>query len=1023
MNETSFAKSLDEVLWKHQKEAIEFVLQRLRKVNPGTALVRMPTGTGKTGVIAVLSIAPPQSGWSLVLTPWQNLCSQMVQDLARRFWDSRGLSPPAKPRVERLYPKTLAHILQSVHGNECILVSTFSTLVAIFKKQKSGYAKLAQRLSLVFVDEGHYEPAVEWGQSVKHLRRPTLLLTATPYRNDLKLFRVKNEDVYNFTHADAVKRHIIRKVKFVSLKEPEPDGKGLRAWCEEFARFWKSADRKQLHKNGRGIICCSKMATVQRVTELLRELRVDALGIHEGFKGKRRNWLLRHTPDPMAVGFKVRVHQNKLTEGLDDSRFCVVAILNRIRNDRKLIQQVGRVLRTTARKPETAIVLYSRGLAVERSWNNYLEFEGQPDLIDPERYRRFLDRLLNEQPGMEYFAGRFRRKFDARSPDLPAQVLLRASCVVRRVGKDFDWNDFTDFTSDALLLEDCILLGPDNGPLTGPNNSSLWVYAIFGNTPLLMEHSQYEVRLGATAAVQHNNLLFLVDTEDLYPLDYISQFTSKVGPDELGKIFPKIGTIPKEVSLHNPWPTGSVVKSSKIHADNLADTPAQLSDAVSVCSTARANVRPDGPGPVRRHYVGFQRGRLSEQLRSTDRSEFSLREYVMWTKELGQRIEGSRRVPPDFFRRYLSQADPPVPVVPKYLVLKFYETDREVQDAADNPIEFVDSISELTEVNGTSNNAARWECTLRYRDLNNPDSNVKEAKAGLAYDPGPRRFRIHGEALNQELTVFEDGSDEGEGFVTYLNNHDELFTIALREPELFYAAQSFYRLDYTHAEARIAGMLIPWQGLDSVRSEKGKTGARKTEWDSASIFRIIDSRQNSGLIPRNFGKPEFLFCDDLNQEPADFVCANFSTRKIAFIHAKNGDDHSVSASALHVIVAQAQKNLTLMSRGGSVPATLDRWTRDSKWPNTNIRRWRLGARSLPEKDALWAKIRSEILDYPESTREVWLVLGKTLERAALVDQLQDPDKRDAVTGQVLYLLSCLQSSCIQLGVRLRVFCH
>jgi superfamily II DNA or RNA helicase len=269
MNETSFAKSLNEVLWQHQKEAIEFALERLRKANPSATLIRMPTGTGKTGVIAVVSLGTSQSGWSLVLTPWKNLCNQMVQDLGRRFWESRGLTPPAKPRVQRLYPKSLAQVLKNVES-DWILVSTFATLVGIFKRQKTEYAKLAERLSLVFVDEGHYEPAVEWGQAVKQLRRPTLLLTATPYRNDLKLFRVKKGDVYNFTHDEAVKRHIIRKVKFHVMREAEPHDKALRAWCEEFARFWKNSERRNLHKNGRGIICCSKMTTVMRVTDTQR---------------------------------------------------------------------------------------------------------------------------------------------------------------------------------------------------------------------------------------------------------------------------------------------------------------------------------------------------------------------------------------------------------------------------------------------------------------------------------------------------------------------------------------------------------------------------------------------------------------------------------------------------------------------------------------------------------------------------------------------------------------------------------
>jgi hypothetical protein len=170
----------------------------------------------------------------------------------------------------------------------------------------------------------------------------------------------------------------------------------------------------------------------------------------------------------------------------------------------------------------------------------------------------------------------------------------------------------------------------------------------------LIEHSQYEVRLGAAAAVRHNDLLFMVDTEGLYPTDYLSQYTNKVPPDELARIFGRDTATPKEVSLQNPWPAGPAVKSSTIHADNLADTPAQLSDAVLVGSTVRANVRSEGAGSVRRHYAGFQRGRLSEQLRSTEKSAFSLQEYVDWTKELGERVRAIHRLLPEFFGRYLS---------------------------------------------------------------------------------------------------------------------------------------------------------------------------------------------------------------------------------------------------------------------------------------------------------------------------------------------------------------------------------
>ena len=57
------------------------------------------------------------------------------------------------------------------------------------------------------------------------------------------------------------------------------------------------------------------------------------------------------------------------------------------------------------------------------------------------------------------------------------------------------------------------------------------------------------------------------------------------------------------------------------------------------------------------------------------------------------------------------------------------------------------------------------------------------------------------------------------------------------------------------------------------------------------------------------------------------------------------------------------------------------------------------------------------------TTEVWLVLGKTLEKYAFLQQLKDETKRTAVTGQVVYLLSSLLANCTQVDVSLRVFCQ
>jgi superfamily II DNA or RNA helicase len=1010
---------LDRLLWQHQRDALKFAVERLRgSQRLGTALVRLPTGTGKTGIIAVLAIVDRPSNWTLVLTPWRNLCDQMIQDLDSRFWTSRKWNPKIKPSVQRLYPSNLTKILEN-KSTQNVLVATFATLVTIFRKhRKDKYGQLADRLSEVFVDEGHYEPAVEWGQAVKQLNKPTLLLTATPYRNDLKLFRVKKEDVFNFTHKDAVARRIIREVEFRSLGVAEPTDRTLRDWCDAFVKFWNSARRRNLPEGARAIVCCAQMSTVREVTRLLREQNLNAIGIHEGFAATRLKWLKRHTPDPSRERANIWVHQQKLTEGLDDSRFCVLAFVNRIANDRKLIQQIGRIVRTISREPERAFVVFSEGLPLERSWKNYREFETQPGLVDPDRYRKALEQLLQMQPEMEYFGKRFRRKFETESPGLASEVLLPTSCAVREIHESFQWNDFVAFTSDFLLLNDCIILGPNSDAVVGPGQSRLWVYAVFGNTPMLIEHSHYEMRLGAMAAVQHHDLLFIADTEGVYPYEYIGDHGRKIRPDQLGRIFPSKNTTPKQVSLLNSWPTGPAIKGSTAHADNLEVIPAQLSDSVFICSNLRASVKePNSPNIVRHRYAGFERGRIAEQLRSTERSAFSLKEFVDWTKELGGHIVSERRKLPAFFKRYLAPVDPPSQVIPNYFVLNFFESEIELIDQDGQTVELVDSI---VEVKPKEDNSSLFEFILEFR---RPGSTkIKSATIVLSYDSGAERFRVQNRELNSEILVRKISREEDQGLIAFINSVDESFTVVLNKSDVFYTSQAFYQIDFSYAEAQVTSTVETWAGLANVRSEKGRLGKKRTSWEDSSIFGLLDSRQQNDLIRERFGRPELLICDDLNTECADFVCVNFSQHKIAFIHAKHGDEHKVAASALHVVVAQAQKNLGIISRSGSVPGNLARWNRKSKWSGTAVKRWRVGSSSLPTENALWQKIRTEILDNPDGTREIWLVLGATLNRTELLKQLASPNGASTVAGHVVYLLSCLRSNCTQLNAKLRVFC-
>lgn len=83
-------KKLWDLLWDHQKEALTRMMDYIDKYHNDftnkSALVQMPTGSGKSGVITVLSTCISEIGLTLVLTPRKSLRNQLYEDIRGRFF-------------------------------------------------------------------------------------------------------------------------------------------------------------------------------------------------------------------------------------------------------------------------------------------------------------------------------------------------------------------------------------------------------------------------------------------------------------------------------------------------------------------------------------------------------------------------------------------------------------------------------------------------------------------------------------------------------------------------------------------------------------------------------------------------------------------------------------------------------------------------------------------------------------------------------------------------------------------------
>lgn len=144
---------------------------------------------------------------------------------------------------------------------------------------------------------------------------------------------------------------------------------------------------------------------------------------------------------------------------------------------------------------------------------------------------------------------------------------------------------------------------------------------------------------------------------------------------------------------------------------------------------------------------------------------------------------------------------------------------------------------------------------------------------------------------------------------TYLNRND-CFIVYFQESCKSYHAKTLY----TDAKlpVRLEHFLDVFEPLDelaTVTSEKGRLTSTSTEFEEGSEFRLIENRYANQY--------DYFICDDLGTEWADHI--GISHEEISFFASKYHNlppidpSSKISISNLHIVVAQAQKNLAFLT--------------------------------------------------------------------------------------------------------------
>jgi superfamily II DNA or RNA helicase len=97
-------------LWSHQRSAIQTCDRYFEADIRRAALVQMPTGTGKTGVMAAISSRRAAALPVLIVCPSAALVEQVQSEIGNAFWDRIGAGVEWKPeQLFQLLPMSYLH--------------------------------------------------------------------------------------------------------------------------------------------------------------------------------------------------------------------------------------------------------------------------------------------------------------------------------------------------------------------------------------------------------------------------------------------------------------------------------------------------------------------------------------------------------------------------------------------------------------------------------------------------------------------------------------------------------------------------------------------------------------------------------------------------------------------------------------------------------------------------------------------------------------------------------------------------
>lgn len=359
-------------LLEHQREALERLEEWFQMDNPDIAVVSMPTGSGKTGILCCLPFSlgaiglPPPDGDNvpigepryrfdkpvLVLAPGNEIASQLQQQMhLDPFLVRRGITHDQSAVLPNVF-----RINKTTDIPQERLLRTQHIVLANAQKFRGEWedALPNDMFELVIVDEAHHYPAQTWYRIIEKFRRhaQVVFFTATPYRMDGR-FTVEGRFAYHLPLQQAVQSRIIRQTETDFLERQPNDGNENNEagiYQQVLTRINEKQELKNKDHPFPNKVPHMAMAITKNTTEAERVVdlwnqnygRDTAFSYHSRLPPAVRDERMRRIKRNQV---KLVVVVSMLQEGFDHPPISIAAILTNIGSVPKFVQFIGRAQR------------------------------------------------------------------------------------------------------------------------------------------------------------------------------------------------------------------------------------------------------------------------------------------------------------------------------------------------------------------------------------------------------------------------------------------------------------------------------------------------------------------------------------------------------------------------------------------------------------------------------------------------------------------------------------------------------